>query len=87
MHETSLIPNLIEKIEAVAKENAATRITSVELAIGALAAISPDHLKEHFDEAVPGTLAEGAELKITISEDPLAPESNSVRLTSVEIET
>ena len=87
MHETSLIPDLIAKIEAVARENGAARITAVDVQIGALAMIGPDHLKEHFMDAAEGTIAEGAELRLTLSEDPLDPEAGSLLLKAVEVET
>jgi hydrogenase nickel incorporation protein HypA/HybF len=87
MHETSLIPDLIAKIEAVARENGATKITAVDIEIGALAMIGPDHLKEHFIEAAKGTIAEGADLRLKLCEDPLDPEASSLLLKAVEVET
>ncbi len=87
MHESGIIEDLIQKIEAAARENEAKKVLSVDLAIGALAAIEPDHLREHFDIAARGTVAEGAELHMEVSEDPLAPEASSIRVTSFEIET
>ena len=87
MHETSLIPDLMAKITQVARDNGARRITAVELSIGALAAIGPEHLREHFVEAAVGTLAEGADLRITVSDDPQAEEAFSVRLVAVEVDS
>ena len=87
MHESSLIPDLMEKIKRVARENNARKITAVEVVIGALAGISPDHLKEHFDEAARGTSAEGAELRVKTSEDELAEDAFAIRLQAVEVET
>ncbi len=87
MHETSLIPDLLEKINRVARDNGAAKVTAVELAIGALAAISPDHLREHFVEAAVGTPAEGAELRIEVAGDPLAEDAFSIRLLAVEVDT
>ncbi len=87
MHESSLIPDLMEKIEQVARENNARKVTSVELVIGALAGISPDHLKEHFDAAAAGTSAEGAELRVSVSEDALSEDAFAIRLQAVEVET
>ncbi len=87
MHETSLIPDLMEKINQVARENGAKKVTAVELVIGALAAISPDHLREHFDEAAAGTPAEGADLRISVAEDPMAEDAFTIRLMAVEVDT
>ncbi|MFB3827041.1 MAG: hydrogenase maturation nickel metallochaperone HypA [Bryobacteraceae bacterium] len=86
MHETSLIPDLLEKITGIARENKARRVIAVELEIGALAGFSPEHLREHFEEAAKGTVAEGAELRSTVNEDPLSPEAGSVRLMAVEVD-
>ncbi|MGE5488781.1 MAG: hydrogenase maturation nickel metallochaperone HypA [bacterium] len=87
MHESGIIEDLIHKIEDAARENGAKRIVSVDLAIGALAAIEPGHLREHFEVAARDTLAANAELRMTVSEDPLEPEAGSIRITGLEIET
>lgn len=83
MHESSLIPDLIGKIKALAAENGATKVVSVDVTVGALTGMSPDHLREHFDEAAAGTVAEGAEVRCRVSEDPL---SAAVMLESLELE-
>ncbi len=87
MHETSLIPDLIAKIEQVARENCAKRVLAVEVLIGAMAGISPGHLREHFVEAAAGTVAEGAELRTSVGEDPLAEDAFAIRLVAVEVDT
>jgi hydrogenase nickel incorporation protein HypA/HybF len=84
MHESSLIPDLIEKITVLAKENGAQRVTAVDVTIGAMSGIDGDHLREHFAAAATGTLAEGAELRCRISQDPL---STGVILKSLELES
>lgn len=58
MHEISLLADLFRKIDTVVKENEATQATHVTIQLGGLAHISPDHLREHFDRAKPGTTAE-----------------------------
>ena len=83
MHETSLIPNLIEKIAALAAENGAERVTAVDVTVGALTGMDADHLREHFDEHAAGTVAEGAEVRCKISDDPM---SSAVILESLEME-
>ena len=87
MHETALIPDLMAKIAQVARDNGATRITAVEVVIGALAAIGTDHLREHFLEAAVGTPAEGADLRVTLDDDPLSAEAFSIRLVAVEVDS
>jgi hydrogenase nickel incorporation protein HypA/HybF len=83
VHESSLIADLLEKIEAVAHEHSADKVTAIEISIGALSGIGPDHLREHFNAAAAGTVAEGAELRLNMDEDPL---STGLLLQSVELE-
>ena len=87
MHESSLIPDMMEKVEAVAREHAARKVLVIEVSIGALAFIEPDHLREHFLLAARGTIAEGAELRISVSDDPLAADAHAIRLISMEVDT
>lgn len=84
MHESSLIPDLIAKITALASENGSHRVTAVDITIGALTGMDADHLREHFVTAAAGTVAEGAEIRCRISEDPL---SSAIILESLELET
>ncbi len=83
MHESSLIPDLIAKITALAAENGSTKVTSVDITIGALTGMDADHLREHFVSGAAGTVAEGAELHCRISDDPL---SSAIILESLELE-
>jgi hydrogenase nickel incorporation protein HypA/HybF len=83
MHESSLIPEMVEKLAAMAAEHGARRVAAVEVTIGALTGMDGEHLREHFDQAAAGTAAEGAELRCRISDDPL---SGSVIIDSVELE-
>lgn len=87
MHESGLIQDLLEKIESVARDHSARKVVRIEVSIGPLAAIEPEHLREHFAMAAAGTVAEGAELQVTVSEDLSAPDLHSVLLKSVEVET
>jgi len=69
MHEISLLRGLIGQIEAIARENHATRVTVVRLKLGPIAQIEPDHLREHFTEATRGTIAEQARLEIATTDE------------------
>lgn len=87
MHESGLIEDLITKVESLVRENQGRRAAAIRLRIGPLAAIEPDHLREHFEMAALGTVAEGAELQIAVSEDLSGPDPAGIVLESVEIET
>lgn len=86
MHESSLIADLVAKVESVARENSAAKVTAVEVSIGALAGIGVEHLQEHFRAETLGTIAEGAELHANVCEDPFAADSQGLLLRSVELE-
>lgn len=86
MHEMSLMNNLLAKIEQVAKENNSNKVIKVCVTIGALAHISEDHFREHFVEGTTGTIAEGAELFVTMNEDINGPTAQDILLTSVDVQ-
>ena len=87
MHESSLIPSLLEKIEALGREHHATMVVAVDVSIGELSGIGAEHFKEHFIAETAGTIADGAELRVRVNEDPFTAGSHSVLLESVELET
>ncbi len=87
MHEMSLLADLMRKLEDIARNENARAITRVSLKLGALAHISPDHLREHFEQAARGTSAENAALDIIASEDPNDPHAQEIRLDAVEVDT
>ena len=85
MHEMSLMNNLLAKIEQIAKENNANKVSKVCVTLGALAHISEEHFREHFREGTTGTFAEGAELVATVDEDINNPNAQEILLTSVDV--
>lgn len=78
--------DLISKIETLVKENNARRAVLVDVWLGALCHMSPDHFTEHFEESSPGSLAEGARLKIVLSEDINDPNAQQILLRNIEVE-
>ncbi|EDY82694.1 hypothetical protein VDG1235_2317 [Verrucomicrobiia bacterium DG1235] len=85
MHELSLLNDLFKKIETVVMDNNAERATHVTVQLGALAHISPNHLREHFDQAKPGTSAENADLEVHLTEQN-HPQAQDIMLESIEVE-
>ncbi|SDK18098.1 hydrogenase/urease maturation nickel metallochaperone HypA [Microbulbifer yueqingensis] len=63
MHEHSLIRNLVAKIHGISSEEQGTPIAA-RLRVGALAHISAEHLREHFENETAGTPLEGLRLEI-----------------------
>ncbi|MHA1294433.1 MAG: hydrogenase maturation nickel metallochaperone HypA [Promethearchaeota archaeon] len=66
MHEFSFAYNIFKIAEATARKYHAKKISEVRLEIGELTLIVPDLLKQSFKMATKGSIAEGAELIITI---------------------
>jgi hydrogenase nickel incorporation protein HypA/HybF len=86
MHELSLMNDLMKKIAAVAGEQGASRVTAVHVGLGALSHMSPAHFRQHFDEAVRGTIAEGATLRIDVATDKSDAYAQDILLKDLEVE-
>lgn len=87
MHEASLMNGLMSRIDALATEAHATRVTGVSVWLGALSHMSPAHFREHFVTSSSDTCAAGATLDISTSTDIRHPEAEQIRLLSIEIES
>jgi len=85
MHEQALLKDLVREIESVAAEEGARSVRSVQVKVGPMSHMTPEHFVEHFVDATRGTIAEGARCDVASidSHDPLA---QSVVLESVELE-
>jgi hydrogenase nickel incorporation protein HypA/HybF len=79
--------DLIRKIEEVALEGRAARVTRISVRLGALSHFTPEHFREHFADASQGTLAEGAEVDAVLESDVHAANATGVVLESVEVDT
>jgi hydrogenase nickel incorporation protein HypA/HybF len=86
MHEFSLINDLMRKIDTVAREQNAKRVTAAKVRLGALAHISADHFREHFEESARGTIADGAKLQVETLTDENDPQAQDIVLESLEVE-
>ncbi len=86
MHEMSLIHDLMRKIETIAREQNAAKVVCVKVRLGALAHISADHFREHFEEESKGTIADGARLDVELLTDENDPQAQDIMLDSVEVE-
>lgn len=86
MHEASIMNDLMDKIANIAREEGVTRVTCVDVWLGALSHMSAEHFREHFEELSRGSLAEGARLVVECSEDIRHPDAQSIMLRSIEVE-
>lgn len=87
MHEASLIAGLINRIDAIARAEDAKRVVGVSVWLGALSHMSQAHFAEHFEHAAAGTVAEGARLDVTVSDDCDHKNAQDLVLESVEVES
>jgi hydrogenase nickel incorporation protein HypA/HybF len=87
MHEHGLINDLMRRIAHAAQTEKAERVVAVSVWLGALSHMSPDHFREHFERASAGSLAEGARLEITTSDDIHDSAAAHVLLKGIEVET
>jgi len=83
MHESKLVGDILSAIDRVAQANNATTVEVVRIEIGALSHVTPDGFTGHFEVASHGTVAQGAIVDITKSEDQSAPDALDVRLVSI----
>ena len=85
MHEKALMDDLMVKILAVADAEGGRRVTRISVWLGALSHFTPEHFREHFDDASRGTLAEGAAVETVLDDDPTDPRAQGVVLESVVV--
>jgi hydrogenase nickel incorporation protein HypA/HybF len=64
MHELSVMSHLLERVETHAERLGASRVVAINLVIGDRTSIVDDSLLFYFDMLTPGTVAEGAQLKV-----------------------
>ncbi|GIU93544.1 MAG: hypothetical protein KatS3mg012_0001 [Gaiellaceae bacterium] len=85
MHERALMDDLLRKVLAVAEAEGATAVTRIRVRLGALSHFTPDHFREHWEDASRGTLAEGAEVEARLDDALTGEAAQGVVLESVEV--
>ena len=81
MHEAGIADRILDIVIARAMEAGAPRITAIHVEAGALAAVSEDSLRFHWEQHAAGTPAEGAVLHFTEVDEP-----TDLRLVSIDVE-
>ena len=81
MHEQAVMRDLMARLLALADDEHASRVTRVNVRLGTLSHLTPEHFREHFADSSRGTLAEGAVVNAVLTES-----SADVLLESVELE-
>lgn len=77
--------DLVREIESVARGERAHRVTRVRVRLGALSHFTPEHFRDHFEDAARGTLAEGATVEAEAATDPTDSDAQAVRLESIDL--
>ena len=85
MHEFRQAGLLIKKIEEVLQGSPGARLESIRVRISPLNEMSPRQLRQHFEKAACGTVAEGALIDVEVSSDGEFPRSQDVYLESVTL--
>jgi hydrogenase nickel incorporation protein HypA/HybF len=65
MHEVALAEGVLRIVMEAARSNAAARVSTVRIELGALAHVEPEALAFCFDAVTRGSVAEGARLDIS----------------------
>jgi hydrogenase nickel incorporation protein HypA/HybF len=78
--------DLVRKVEEVARDAGAERVTRVEVRLGPLSHFTPHHFREHFEDATRGTCAEGAAVDAVLDDDLTGERAAGVVLVGVEVE-
>ena len=86
MHERAMMQDLVGRILGLAAEEHASAVTRIRVRLGALSHFTPEHFREHFEDAARGTSAEGATVETVLSYDATEAEAAGVVLESVELE-
>lgn len=85
MHEEALYRDLRRKLQGIAHEEHAARISRVEVWIGALSHVQENALRARWAQTVEGTPAESAALRVVVSDDLNDPRARELVLTQVGV--
>ena len=66
MHELSVCIALLDKVQQIASEHGASRVSRIELKLGPLSGVEAPLLRNAYPLAAAGTVAEDAELTIDV---------------------
>ena len=85
MHEKALMDDLMSKILGVAAAQGGARVTQIKVWLGALSHFTPEHFREHFDDAARGTRRRAPRSMATLDDDIADPRAQGVVLESVSV--
>ena len=86
MHERKVMEDLVREIERRAAQAGGHRVTRIRVRLGALSHFTPEHFREHFEDASRGTLAGKARIESELGTDPTEPTAQGVGLEELDVE-
>jgi hydrogenase nickel incorporation protein HypA/HybF len=86
VHEAKLVRSIVDEVDLVARRNSASTVTVIRIEIGARSHVTSQSLKGQFEVMAQGSLAQDADLDITLGTDAEAPDAADVRVKSILIE-
>jgi hydrogenase nickel incorporation protein HypA/HybF len=78
--------DVIGRVAALADAEGATAVTRVVVRLGALSHFTPEHFRQHYEDAALGTIAEGALVDAAVHGDATDRDAQGVVVESVELE-
>lgn len=86
MHEAAMMADLTARLDRLAADEGSVRIVRLEVWLGALSHMTPEHFRQHFAESSRGTAAEGAAVECVASGDIHHPNAAGVLLLRADVE-
>jgi hydrogenase nickel incorporation protein HypA/HybF len=80
-----VITDLLREIENMASINNAIEVINVKIKLGALTDLMPDDFKDQFTEAAGGTIADGANVEVELSDGIDDPDAQTAVLEDVAL--
>ncbi len=84
MHERHVMADIVRRLDELERAEGAPILT-IHVRLGALSHFTPEHFREHFEDATRLTALAGIDVEIEESDDPADPAAQGVLLSSVEI--
>jgi hydrogenase nickel incorporation protein HypA/HybF len=78
--------DLVRAIEVRAAAAGAHRVTRIRVRLGALSHFTPEHFREHFEDASRDTMADGALVEAHIGADTTETGAQGVLLEELDVE-
>ena len=86
MHEQAAIRDLVGHVVRLAEHEGATSVTHVDVSLGALTELTPEHFRKRYADASRGTVAACEDVVAELADDPEDERATDDELLGVELE-